>query len=27
YYNKDRIKLKLKGMSPEEFRKHTLQSA
>lgn len=27
YYNKKRIKLKLKGMSPEQFRKHTLKLA
>ena len=27
YYNKQRIKLKLKGMSPKQFRKHTLKSA
>ena len=27
YYNKYRIKTKLKGMSPEQFRKHTLKSA
>jgi len=27
YYNKHRIKTKLKGMSPEQFRKHTLKLA
>ena len=27
YYNKHRIKTKLKGMSPEQFRKHTSKSA
>ena len=27
YYNKHRIKTKLKGMSPEQFRKHTLELA
>ena len=27
YYNKYRIKTKLKGMSPEQFRKHTLELA
>ncbi|WOS95447.1 IS3 family transposase [Nosocomiicoccus massiliensis] len=27
YYNKHRIKIKLKGMSPEQFRKHTLELA
>lgn len=27
YYNKYRIKTKLKGKSPEQFRKHTLKSA
>lgn len=27
YYNKQRIKLKLKAMFPKQFRKHTLKSA
>ena len=27
YQNKHRIKTKLKGMSPEKFRKHTLELA